>query len=495
MLSIDFLNNVLKFFINNVFIYLISLKITNNNNNNKNIIIIIFLSGIYSLIYSISKYYISSIIILPILYFCYVINLSHITKYRWNYMSIVTIVSIVISYTLYLISILISSLIIKIIFNIENVKNSGIMLLAALIELFLLYSCSKLKRIKNGIYFLKNQEKLENIGVFAILFGGIMIITSGLFDYNRTTSFNTYLVSGTILIGISFIIWIQAEITKYYKEKMRNRTIELQKLEIDEHLKNIKNLKDNNLQLSTIIHKYNNRFSALENAIIKTLNQNNNTEFSSELTTMLDNLNTMSKDFSKEVLNNTNKCKNLPKTNIQSIDNIFEYMAEEAIRNNINFDLKINNSINYLIENIIDKSYFETLIGDHIKDAIIAINSSNNNYKSIMCILGIVNNCYEFTIYDTGIEFEIDTLLNLGLKYITTHKNTGGTGIGFITTFETLRKCKASLIIEEYSKETSNYTKCVIFRFDYKNEYRIHSYRAEEIKDKIKDNRIIVKKI
>ena len=67
---------------------------------------------------------------------------------------------------------------------------------------------------------------------------------------------------------------------------------------------------------------------------------------------------------------------------------------------------------------------------------------------------------------------------------------TGGTGIGFMTTFETLKECKASLIIEEYNKQ--EYTKAVIIKFDDKNEYRIHSYRVEEIKNKTQNNRIII---
>ena len=68
-----------------------------------------------------------------------------------------------------------------------------------------------------------------------------------------------------------------------------------------------------------------------------------------------------------------------------------------------------------------------------------------------------------------------------------------GTGIGFMTTFETMKETKASLIIDEM-REMSNtdYTKSVTIRFDGKNEYRIKSYRSDEIKKKMKDNRIII---
>lgn len=70
-----------------------------------------------------------------------------------------------------------------------------------------------------------------------------------------------------------------------------------------------------------------------------------------------------------------------------------------------------------------------------------------------------------------------------------------GSGIGFMTTFETLKECKASLIIEErHEVKDNDYTKAVIIRFDGKNEYKIRSFRANEIRKKGKDNRIIIEK-
>ena len=168
-------------------------------------------------------------------------------------------------------------------------------------------------------------------------------------------------------------------------------------------------------------------------------------------------------------------------------------MSNEAIKNNIKFNLKIHENIQYMIENIIDQSKLETLLGDHIKDAIIAINSSENTYKELLVEIGEIENCYQVCIYDTGIEFEISTLLNLGLKAITTHKLTGGSGIGFMTTFETLKATKASLIIEErHPIDDKDYTKAVRIKFDGKHEYRICSYRSKEIQNKKKDTRIII---
>lgn len=65
-----------------------------------------------------------------------------------------------------------------------------------------------------------------------------------------------------------------------------------------------------------------------------------------------------------------------------------------------------------------------------------------------------------------------------------------------MTTFETLEKTKASLIIEEKHPITNNdYTKIVRIRFDGKQEYRIKSYRQNEIEGRKVDKRIKFEKI
>ena len=104
--------------------------------------------------------------------------------------------------------------------------------------------------------------------------------------------------------------------------------------------------------------------------------------------------------------------------------------------------------------------------------------------------LGIIEGVYSLYIYDSGIEFEIDTLKNLGKKPSTTHADKEGTGIGFINTFDTLRQYQASLMIHEYGKPCpENFTKMIQIKFDKKNEFKICSYREDEIKksDKILD--------
>lgn len=499
MEKIDIINNIIKMFfilLGTLFVYI---KVINYKNITlSKVFMALFFSFILSLFYAFIIVPFNRIIIFPVICIIQSIVMSYITKEKFNYCIVITTISFIMTYVIYLISILLGGNIIWFLMKQEILYKPISLLIIFIVMYSIIYTFFRIKRFKNGFYFLKNYENISHIGIYCILFLGILLLLCILSKFSwqaKDFLLQSYVATGSVIVLIAIIIWIRSEITKKYKENMKDRTIEMQNKELEVQEKTISELKEDNLKLSEIIHKYNNRFNALENSIISTLDSSFSSETSSELSIMLNDLKSISANFSDEVQEIANSSIHLPLTNIRSIDNIFRYMASKAVENNMKFELKINDNILPLINTIITKEDFETLIGDHITDAIIAINSSDNEHRDIMCLLGIIDNCYEFSIYDTGVNFEIETLLNLGLKRITTHKNTGGSGIGFMTTFATLNKCKASLIIEEYISDDSYFTKSIIIRFDDKNEYKIRSYRIDEINAQMKDNRISLEKI
>lgn len=493
MEKLDMFNYFCKIFIINIYMYFICLKILNYRKNTiiktcSVIIVSIFISFIYVLIIK----YISPIFIVPIMYLVFSFIIKSLIKQKLNYCLFLVNISFTFTYLIYLASVLLTGLIVLFLMPNENYDSPINISVITIIMTIMFFILTKTKRLKNGINFLKEIEKTNKISNMINGISLVILIILELLHFSKNLILNYSLAWIIIITLAGFIYWLQSQITKHYKKHMKDRTIEIQKTEIDEQVKLIEEIKEENLRLATTVHKYNNRLSAIELAMKEAISNNLNTEFANELSVILKETEELSKNFAKE----SNVVKNnLPLTNIPGVDNMFKYMQEEAIKSNINFDLKINESINDLLENIIPKDKFETLLGDHLRDAIIAVNSSNSSYKSILTTLGIVENCYELSIYDTGIEFEINTLLKLGKEQVTTHKDTGGSGIGFITTFETLKATKASLIIEEYNPKTTNYTKSVNIRFDGKGEYRIYSYRAEDIKNQNEEKRIIIKNI
>ncbi|MGN1270814.1 MAG: hypothetical protein ACI4UX_02330 [Clostridia bacterium] len=478
------------FLLNTCIIYTFFKILNKNKRNPKSVIVLILFNIIMAAFYATIKNYIEKPFIYLIYYGVFSFNFSAIMNNNFWKGIILTAISIAISLISMLISTVISFIVYKII-SIELTNETMIeYLTVGIIQFLLIYLFFKIKRFKYGFSFLRESENIneKNINKLGIIVSFVIITISLVLSiYSRTTS--KILVAILIIGGILMIYWIKKSITKYYKEKMKERTVEIQQEQIKEKDETIKNLELELANVLQINHKYNHRLSAMEQAVTKLGNKlKANEEFAEEYADILSSLNELSKEYKEEVAS-ISKENELPKTNIFSIDNLLEYMKLEAEKSKIGFELKVNFDINEIIENKISKNRLETLLADHIKDAIIAINSSENKERKIKVSFD-KDKDYQIKFYDTGIEFEIETLLNLGLERITTHKMSGGTGIGFMTTFETLKECKASLIIEEYNKQ--EYTKAVIIKFDDKSEYRIHSYRAEEIKNKTQNNRIII---
>jgi hypothetical protein len=465
-------------------------------NNYRNITLLqkcllLMMDILFAVVYLILRQRLEILIAFIFCYFLYSLAISLTVNTNILHGLVSNIISVSFSLIAMFVSTIINFIIYKLMFFDITIETIIEYVTIGIIQFLLIYLFFKIKRFKYGFSFLQGKETMnkENTSKIGILVSSIIIaISLVLSRYSRTTS--KILIAILILGGILMIYWIKKSITKYYKEKMKERTVEIQQEQIKQQDEKIKNLQTELADVLQINHKYSHRISAMEKAVTKLGTKlQANEEFAEEYGDILSSIKKLSKEYKEEVASVIKETK-LPKTNIFSIDNLLEYMKQESEKEKIDFKLNLDFDINEILETKIPQNKLETMLADHIRDAIIAINCSENKDRRIKVVLDKEDNNYQIKFYDTGIEFEIETLSNLGLKRITTHKSAGGSGIGFMTTFETLKQCKASLIIEEYSD--LEYTKAVIIKFDNKNEYRIHSYRAEEIKNKIKDNRIII---
>lgn len=465
-------------------------------NNYRNITLLqkcllLMMDILFAVVYLILRQRLEILIAFIFCYFLYSLAISLTVNTNILHGLVSNIISVSFSLIAMFVSTIINFIIYKLMFFDITIETIIEYVTIGIIQFLLIYLFFKIERFKYGFSFLQGKETMnkENTSKIGILVSSIIIaISLVLSTYSRTTS--KILIAILILGGILMIYWIKKSITKYYKEKMKERTVEIQQEQIKQQDEKIKNLQTELADVLQINHKYSHRISAMEKAVTKLGTKlQANEEFAEEYGDILSSIKKLSKEYKEEVASVIKETK-LPKTNIFSIDNLLEYMKQESEKDKIDFELNLDFDISEILETKIPQSKLETMIADHIRDAIIAINCSENKERKIKVVLDKEDNNYQIKFYDTGIEFEIETLSKLGLKRTTTHKATGGSGIGFMTTFETLKQCKASLIIEEYSD--LEYTKAVIIKFDNKNEYRIHSYRAEEIKNKIKDNRIII---
>ena len=478
------------FFMNICIIYTYFRMQNKKVNSIKHVFMLLCFNIFMTVIYCFLKNNLKKPFIYLIYYSIFMISFFIIMKERKPYAFTLISISMSISLLSICISTFIAFIIFKMLrFSLDSEKLVEYVVIGT-IQFSLIFLFFRIKRFKDGLQFLNGSNYNNILNYMGIGISAVTIVTCGIYGLHSDYSLKTFLFILLIAGGILMLYWIKKSITKYYKEKMKERTVEIQQEQIKQQDEKIKDLQTELADVLQINHKYSHRISAMEKAVIKLGTKlQTNEEFAEEYGDILSSIKKLSKEYKEEVASVIKETK-LPKTNIFSTDNLLEYMKQEAEKDKISFELKIDFDINEILETKIPQNKLETMLADHIRDAIIAINCSENKDRRIKVVLDKEDNNYQVKFYDTGREFEIETLSKLGLKRTTTHKATGGSGIGFMTTFETLKQCKASLIIEEYSNQ--EYTKAVIIKFDNENEYRIHSYRAEEIKNKIQDNRIII---
>lgn len=396
---------------------------------------------------------------------------------------LIMIVALSINYILIFISIAISFMPIIIL----NIKNDYISLsIIVFIYVMIVKYFFKIRKFKKGFSFLQTKLKNEYFDIL-ILNISVVILFAVIILSNYNIIIARSIGPGLIIFSIIMFITIQKSLQLYYKQKLLVQELEETKEELEEKKQEVEQLEKENLNFIKTSHSIAHKQKALEYKLNELMLKN---EIADEID-IKDRIKSISKEVYKETA-----IVELTKTNIPEIDDMLKYMQSECAKNKIDFQLQVSGNINHMSNKYVSKEDLEILLADHIKNAIIAINYSENTNKSILVRIGKIDGAYGLYLYDSGIEFEIGTLLNLGKIPSTTHNDSGGTGMGFMNTFDTLKKYKASLVINEYGKlSKDSYTKLIMIKFDDKNEYKICSYRGEEINNKNDNNNLIVEQI
>ena len=458
--SLDVIGLVKTFAIG-LFSYGMSLKIINKTLESKikKLISYFYIGLIACLIYYLKyKFNFNFIIIMINMIILLSILLTFSVKYKHLNAIIITLVSISINYIIFYIS----STIMYLVCFLLKIKDERITFTFIIITHFLILNkIIKIKRIKNGFSFLyinldNDYFKIAFFNISSIILFMVLLII----NYSKGITENNGIAF--IIFSIIMFLTIKKSIETYYKQKLLIQDLNETKKELENKKREIEELETENLRFSKKSHSLAHKQKSLEFKINKLLM---NSENAKELG-LQDDLKKIS-----EQLNENSKLPQLDKTGITEVDDMLNVMQEECRLNNIDFILQLNGNIYQMTNNYISKEELGILLADHIKDAIIAINHSDNINKSIMVRLGKIEECFAVYIYDSGIEFPKNVLEKLGKIPITTYPDEGGTGMGFMNTFDLIKKCNASLIIESIGKPSKdNYTKVIKIKFDNKNQ-------------------------
>ena len=343
----------------------------------------------------------------------------------------------------------------------------------------------RIKRFKRGFQFF-NTDK--NMGLGLSISSIILILRSIDLQDKKNEDFHLVVyIIGCTIAGYGLYLWIRRSITAHQRERMQLKSEEHYQEVLKERDKEIKKQRQSNEYLAKVVHRDNHLMNSLNTAINAYYNTDDNVEKSD----LFREIQTMIKERGELIDREQRETKLLPSTGSLLIDSTINDLFIKAAAHGIDFDMAASAPVSEIIGKYISQTDLQTLLSDHIKDAVIAVEARGEGSGKILLDLSMQNDNYCITIYDNGVAFEPDTLSKLGMERVTTHAESGGSGIGFMTTFETLNKAYASLIITEFDS-TMPFTKSVAFRFDGESSFIIQSHRSEELKEKLTRDDVVI---
>ena len=335
----------------------------------------------------------------------------------------------------------------------------------------------RFNRLKSGMPFLQ-YESLQNFGFFvSILFLICLSLQRGVSDDN--VQITLLIIQLILTLSVLFLFkWWGKRLKVIYLKKLWEREIESYKQEIILLQEEIDHLKQNNNELSKLIHKDNKLLPAMECTVTTLFHAATFTDTTSKEQAMmlLNQLKSIS-DERKGILT-TYKSTYIPtcQTGVISVDAMCHYMEQYAKNKGVHFQFTFPENVKYFTDHILTENKLTTLIADLTENAIISTKECEK--RNVHLCMEIEHEVYCLNIYDNGKQFERGPLLHLGIHRFTTHPSEGGSGIGLMTTFEIIKSCKASFVLKEFTTNNT-YTKVVSICFDGLEQIRVETIRPE----------------
>ena len=337
----------------------------------------------------------------------------------------------------------------------------------------------KIRRLSSGL-FMSHSSILLHVGTF------LSIITLAIYTSEQLNNYTyslTHLLRILLLTAllIIFFLWWKVQITNSYRRKLLLLELSTLRTKNNEQQDYIHSIEAENQRLGKIIHKDNRIVNAMSDAVRDYLANYESAlgdDFSEKGKRILAELDQLF-DARQSLLDSDNSINSrICKTNKIGIDALLSYMQKEAASYQIELSFNFEPEFFNVMEKYISENDIVHLLSDLLENAVIATRYANAH--KIELTLTVLNNIPAISVSDSGIAFEIDTYMNLGITNASTHLDSGGHGIGLIDIWNIKKNCMATLCIEELPS-TSVFTKRISIMFDNKNRYIISSSRSADI--------------
>ena len=323
--------------------------------------------------------------------------LSLLIKYRNNLFK--TLVIGLVSLAFVTVIRIVADIITAVIFWAFQVVPKGVFgyLPCEVITIFLCVILINIKRFRNGFQFF---QKDNNLGLGLIISAIVMILKCmNLRDNQEVDYMHIIFFVGGISSAFGLYLWIRRSITSHYRERLQLKSEEHYKEVLEVRDKEIEKLNQSNEYLAKIVHRDNHLMNSL-NAFIDLYLSSDDKEY---INGLLRDIQTLAKERSELLAKEQLESKILPSTGNLLIDGAVNDLYIKASAHGIDFNLAVSATVDVVIGKYISQTDLQTLLSDHIKDAIIAVENREEAGGKILVNLSMQNENYCIEIYDSGV--------------------------------------------------------------------------------------------
>lgn len=360
-------------------------------------------------------------------------------------------------------------------YNLVTFPFTFLALLSSLFQIFGNCLLCKSKRLKKGIPPISNQNFINIATIICILWSYIFIVIAS--DYHH--SINRLIWVFICILSLAFLIyWWQAQITKSYRRTLELRELESMRTEMAELKLKMQEVMEENEKLSRITHRDNTLISTLKNSTVKYLM----TDFTNSAVAiatgekLIANINALSAGRTSLPDNFNEKKARTFDTGVPLLDELLHQMDITAIENEITFSVHMGTILSDFVPAHVSSDDLVHTVDDLLKNAFKATNTCDKRVVQLQFYK--LSKHFVIEVADSGIPFEVRSLVNMGIERLTTYDD--GSGIGLVDIWNTKTKYGATYHIDEYAVATP-FSKKISLTFDKKNRYSIRTWRKNEI--------------
>lgn len=361
----------------------------------------------------------------------------------------------------------------------ENLRYSILALATAFLQLFVITKFLSCKRLRKGLTLTPAnfiQPATTCTALFLLAF----------ITYIPSERYNFYLQASVIvilLLTLAFLIyWWQAQIKKAYLRKLEIQELESTRTAMAELKLLNKQLVEDNTRLSRISHRDNTLITALKNTathLLSTLDPESAEAIAAG--ELLRNLETLSAERAPVASASEANAARHYETGFSLFDTLLNEMSVYALRNEIAFSVHFGIGLDLFIPKDISESDFVHMVDDLLKNAFKSTLTKEN--RAVQLQFYKTDKYFVVEVADSGISFEVESLVNMGFERRTTYAD--GSGIGLMDIWNTKENYRATYHLEEY-RNPDPFTKCIFIAFDKKNRYSIRTYRKADILQQVR---------